>query len=86
MHSGCLYYYGITNNTLCDVIKEALWIAKEQMDCDAFSCMTNMDNQKELFIDKLNFLPGDGALHWYLVNYALGDNEIKSNDLGTMLI
>ena len=56
------------------------------MDCDAFSAMTNMDNKQELFVEKLGFLPGDGALHWYLVNWALGNEEITSNDIGTILI
>jgi len=73
MHSGCLYYYGLTKNTLSDLIKMCLWIAKDDMDCDAFSAMTNMDNKSELFVDQLQFLPGDGALYWYLVNWALGD-------------
>ena len=57
MHSGCLYYYGLTKNTLSDVIKQALWISKEDMDCDAFSCMTNMDNKKELFIEETILFP-----------------------------
>lgn len=86
MHSGCLFYYGLSKNSLIDVIKQALWISKEEMECDAFSAMTNMDNTKETFIDQLNFLPGDGALHWYLVNWALGENVIESNDIGTILI
>mmetsp|Transcript_958 Transcript_958/g.1704 ORF Transcript_958/g.1704 Transcript_958/m.1704 type:complete len:323 (-) Transcript_958:67-1035(-) len=73
MHSGCLYYYGLTRNTLKEVVKQAMWSAKEDMDCDAFSAMTVMDNEKEMFLEELKFLHGDGALHWYLVNWSLGE-------------
>ena len=44
MHSGCLYYYGISKNSIQDIIKLCLWMSKEDMDCDAFSIMTVMDN------------------------------------------
>ena len=84
MHSGSLFYYGLTENTLEDVVKQALYIARDTMECDAFSCMTVMDNKPELMVEKLGFLPGDGALHWYLVNWSLGNNKIESNDIGTM--
>ena len=62
------------------------------MECDAFSAMSCMDNTREMFcgneygIGGLGFLPGDGALHWYLVNWSLGDHVIKSNEIGTILI
>jgi len=86
MHSACLFYYGLSRNKLIDVIKQALVICRDEMMCDAFSAMTNMDNKRDLFEKHLNFLPGDGALHWYLVNWSLGDNIISSNDIGTILI
>ena len=86
MHSACLFYYGLSKNSLIDIIKQALVICKDEMNCDAFSAMTNMDNTRNLFENHLNFLPGDGALHWYLVNWSLGNNIIESNDIGTILI
>lgn len=55
------------------------------MECDAFSCMSIMENVPDLFYE-LKFLPGDGALNWYLVNWSLGENEVKMNDIGTILI
>ena len=48
--------------------------------------MTLMDNKPELYVDELGFLPGDGCLYYYLVNWSLGDEKITSNDLGTILI
>ena len=86
MHSGNLFYYGLTENTLEDIVKKCLYISRDTMECDAFSCMSVMDNTPELLVQKLGFLPGDGALHWYLVNWSLGDNKIESNDIGTILI
>ena len=86
MHSGGLYYYGLTKNSLMDVIKSALYIAKDEMECDAFSVMTVMDNEKPMFLEQLGFLPGDGQLHWYLVNWNLGENVIEPNDIGTILL
>jgi len=37
MHSGFLYYYALTVNSFVDMIKQVLWYAKEEMECDAFS-------------------------------------------------
>lgn len=37
-----------------------MWLAKEELDSDAFSVMDLMDNKSDLYIDKLNFLAGDG--------------------------
>ena len=47
--------------------------------------MTLMDNKSELYIDKLNFTPGDSKLHYYLVNYSLGEETINSNDIGMVI-
>jgi len=86
MHSACMYFYGITNNTLKDVVLTMLHLAKDEMACDAFSAMSLMDNKSDLFLKELNFLPGDGCLYYYLVNWNLGDEKITSNDLGTILV
>ena len=69
-----------------DIIKQAMWIAKEEMECDAFSAMSNMSNKPQDFYDQLQFLPGDGCLHWYFVNWALGDKVVEENDIGTILL
>lgn len=47
MYSGTGYYYGLTKNTLPDVQKQMFWIAKEEMDCDAFCLQTLLDNTVE---------------------------------------
>ena len=81
-----MYFYGLTVNSLKDVVLTMLHLAKEEMGCDAFSAMTLMDNRPELFQKELNFLPGDGCLYYYLVNWSVGDETIESNDLGTILV
>lgn len=55
------------------------------MKCDAFSVQTLMDNVQDIF-ESIGFLKGDGALHWYIVNWSFGDTEITSNDIGTILV
>ena len=75
MRSGNLFYYAFNTNSLKEVVKEILYIAKEEMDCDAFSVQTLMDNTVEMY-EELNFHKGDGALHYYLVNWSLGDEII----------
>jgi hypothetical protein len=86
MHSGSLFYYGLTKNNIKEVTKQCLWIAKEEMDCDAFSAMTVMDNDSKMLREECGFLDGDGALHWYLVNWSLGKKVVEAHEIGTILI
>ena len=86
MNSGGLFFYGLSRNTLEEVGKLAMHLAKDEMECDAMSAMTLMDNTKAIFEEKLGFMPGDGALHYYLVNWSLGNEVIAPNDLGTILL
>ena len=60
MTVGNLFYYGLQKNTLKDVIKQLMWIAKEEIGCDAFSVCDQNDNYQELFLKELKFYPGDG--------------------------
>ena len=84
--SANLYYYGLTKNSLLDILKTALWISKDEMGVDAFSGQNLMDNEPEMYYEQLGFMPGDGALYYYLVNWSLGTQELTSNDIGTILI
>lgn len=61
-------------------------MAKEEMECDAFSVMTVMGNDPGILMHELGFLAGDGALHWYLVNWSLGKKSVAANEIGTILI
>ena len=66
--------------------KQALWIAKEELECDAMCVMTLMDNDKEMLEQELGFLAGDGALYYYLVNWSIGMESIKPNEMGVILV
>lgn len=80
-----MYYYGLSRNQFTEVVKIMMHLAKDEVGCDAFSAMNIMDNDRETF-KELNFLNGDGCLHWYLVNWSLGENVIEPKDIGTLLI
>ena len=86
MHVGNFFYYGLSQNSLVDIIKTALWIAKDDLECDAFTSMTTMDHKEDFYKEELGFLCGDGAMHFYLVNWSLGDHTVTSNDIATILI
>ena len=48
--------------------------------------MTLMDNDKEMLEQELGFLAGDGALYYYLVNWSIGMESIKPNEMGVILV
>ena len=81
----CLYYYGLTINSLEDIIKPCLHIAKDEMGCDSLSIQPIMDNTPELL--KANaFTAGDGVMYWYFVNWSLGQQIIEPKDIGTIMM
>ena len=84
MHSGSLFYYGLSMNKISDIIKHALWIAKEELDCDAFTVQEQLDSDKETLLD-IGFLHGDGGMNYYLVNHSLGNKSIHPNQTGCIL-
>ena len=86
MYSGFLFYYGLTQNTLIDIVKQSLWMAKEVANCDAFSVQTLMDNDVDTLVQQCGFSYGDGKLNYYLVNWSIGDCEIKPKDVGAILV
>ena len=85
MNSGNLWYYGLSKNTYPDMIKLMLHLAKDECLCDAFSTHSCMDNKYEE-LGPLGFLRGDGVLHYYLVNWSIGDEIIAEKDLGCIMI
>ena len=79
----------ITANRI-PMAEDALKLAREKglpgVECDAFSIMTIMDNDIMMLQNELGFLSGDGALHWYLVNWCLEMERVKARDIGSILI
>lgn len=85
MNIGFGYIYALSKNTLKDVSKQMLVISKEDLNCDVFTVQTVMDNTPELYTE-LDFSKGDGASHWYICNWSLGEKTIGPNDIGVILI
>ena len=85
MNIAFAYLYALSKNTLQDVFKQQLIIAKEELNCDAFTVQTIMDNTPEVF-ESLDFSKGDGAFYWYICNWSLGEKTIGPNDIGIVLI
>ena len=80
-----LYFYGFTRNTIKETMKMLFWHCLEELQVDCFSLMTTMDNGQDT-TSGLNFVDDDGSFHWYLVNYSLGENTIKPNEIGALLL
>lgn len=86
MSSGFLFYYGLSKNNYFDMLLHLMHLAKDELDCDAFCVQLLMDNKKEDLVEKLGFMTGDGKLHYYLVNWSIGDHIITPNDVGAILV
>lgn len=80
-----MYYYSFQHNTWNEGVKQMMWSAKEDLNCDALTVMTVLDNKKDVMAD-MGFIEDSGCFHWYLVNWALGDKEITTNDIGCQLL
>ena len=64
-----LWYYGLTKNTIVDMMKHLLLVANDELKADIFVAITLMNNNPNIF-QTLNFLPGDGEFHYYLYNWS----------------
>ena len=48
MYFGMMFYYGLSQNTLGDILKQAQWAAKDHFQCDSFNIMCIMGLTEEL--------------------------------------
>lgn len=80
-----LYYYSFSEqNSLLEIMKFAIWYAKEKAGFDVFNCLSIMDNAQ--FIQELKFGCGDGTLNFYLYNYKIKDMYLPPSLVGTVLV
>ena len=80
-----MYYYSFSEqNPLVELLKYAIWFAKEKADFDVFNCLSIMDNHQ--FIQELKFGCGDGTLSFYLYNYKIKDMYLPPSMVGTVLV
>jgi hypothetical protein len=71
VYNGYGYFYGLTMNNWREMIRLLCILAKEEASVDALSIQTFMDNNVDELMS-MNFLYGDGKLHYYLVNWSIG--------------
>lgn len=80
-----MYYYSFSEqNSLLEIMKFAIWYAKEKAGFDVFNCLSIMDNAQ--FIQELKFGCGDGTLNFYLYNYKIKDMYLPPSLVGTVLV
>jgi len=80
LHAAYSYYNVATKNSIKDLMKDALILAK-QNNFDVFNALDLMDNDQ--FLEELKFGIGDGKLRYYLYNWNCP--TIASKDLGLVL-
>ena len=85
MYFSLLYYYGLTKNTLPDILKQGILIAKNEFECDSFNLMAIMDCEEQMLRDE-GYMAADGSSQFYLINWSLGKHKIGPNDIGTILV
>ena len=83
LHAAYLFYYFTLPGgvPLKQLMKDGLILARNA-GVEVLNCLDLMDNAQ--FLKELNFGIGDGALQYYLYNYA--SPEIPSKDVGLILL
>ena len=85
VHIACLYFYGLSKNTIKDIGLLCCHIAKDEMQADSFSVEQVMENTEQVFVKELGFLWGDSPLYYYLLNWSVGNERVRPNDIGIIL-
>lgn len=77
-----LFYYAPQDDaSIPTLVKDALVFAKRE-GFDVFNCLNITKN--ELFLDDLHFGKGDGALNYYLYNYAM--KTVEPHEVGLVML
>jgi hypothetical protein len=85
MSSAKMWYMAHTKNTYVDMMKEAMYIARDLMGCDAMStCLVGPHNPEVLF-DELKFKPTVQPMNWYMMNYSFGERHVKPEDMNYIM-
>ena len=78
-----LLYYSFTKNTYVDMIKQTLWLCKEDLGVDALTVNTYMGHDPKVLED-LKFVPASSPYGHYLINYSFGERIITPNEYGVI--
>mmetsp|Transcript_5545 Transcript_5545/g.9475 ORF Transcript_5545/g.9475 Transcript_5545/m.9475 type:complete len:249 (-) Transcript_5545:30-776(-) len=79
-------YCAFTRNNYEDMIKQAMWIAKDEMKCDALAIEGIMDHDIEVLEQDFKFLLDDGKLNYFFLNFSLGELQPASSDFACLFI
>ena len=69
-----------------DMMKEALYLARDDMKVDALAVYTIYDHDSQTLERELKFLPDSTPFHWYMLNYSFGDKVVKPSDMGAIFV
>ena len=73
-----LSYFVYTANTYVDLMKQALYITRDKLKCDALFTYVVGQHDPQIMFDELKFKPAVQPINWYMMNYSFGEREIKS--------
>ena len=76
------YYYAFTKNKYADMIKQALWIVKEELECDAMVVNLIQEHEEDFLEKEMKFMKDAAGFHYYLMNYSLGDRVVQPKEVG----
>jgi hypothetical protein len=79
------WYYSYTRNSYANMMKEALHQARDDMKCDAISVQDGFTHDLDYLEKDLKFMKSSAIIHYNLVNYGLGDREVKSSEFAIHL-
>ena len=81
-----LSYIVNTTNTYTDLMKQAMYITRDNMKCDALFTYIVAQHDPEIIFDELKFKPAVQPINWYMMNYSFGEREIKNQDLNYVML
>jgi len=81
-----MFYYSFQKNTYKDMMKEAMYIARDTLKCDALYTNEMAGHNREILQDELKFRPNSTPLNWYMLNYSFGDRQVLNHDLNVVMI
>mmetsp|Transcript_39623 Transcript_39623/g.60667 ORF Transcript_39623/g.60667 Transcript_39623/m.60667 type:complete len:82 (+) Transcript_39623:1129-1374(+) len=81
-----MYYYSFNKNSYANMIKKAMWIAKEQMETDVLCVFAVMDHSVEELSKDFKFVEEAEGFGYYIVNYSFGDRDVGTKDVATIFL
>ena len=81
-----LYYYSFTKNSYENMIKMAMWLAKEDLGADSLCINSQQEHDPEQLQKEFKFMPDATPFYYYLLNWSFGDRKVDPKDMGVIMI